>query len=121
MPSKRNPAVYFLDILHAIELIETYLKDVSFPAFEANVEKQDSVNRRLQILAEASHRLRDEDKMLCSDTDWRAIRGLGNRIKHEYDSIELDIVWEIIHKDLPNLNQSVTDILRKHFPEFAPK
>jgi len=121
MPSKRNPVVYFLDILNAIELIEKYIKDVSLPEFEANIEKQDSVNRRLEILAEASHRLRDEDKQLCSDTDWRAIRGLGNRLKHEYDSIELDIVWEIIHKDLPILKQSVAGILRKHFPEFAPK
>jgi uncharacterized protein with HEPN domain len=121
MPSKRNPAVYFLDILRAIELIEQYLVGVSFADFETNIEKQDAVNRRLEILTEASHRLREEDKALCTETDWRAIRGLGNRLKHDYDSIELEIVWVIVEKDLPTLKQVVMRILREHFTELAPK
>ena len=121
MPSKRNPAVYFLDILRAIELIDQYLAGVTFVDFAANIEKQDSVNRRLGIVAEASHRLREEDKALCSETDWRAIRGLGNRLKHDYDSIELEIVWEIVRRDLPKLKQAVGSILREHFPELAPE
>jgi uncharacterized protein with HEPN domain len=119
MPSKRNPVVYFLDILRAIELIEQYVSHVSLPQYKKNIEKQDAVTRRLEVLAEASCRLREEDKKLCSEQDWKAIRGLGNRFRHEYDAIDLEIVWSIIHRDLPVLKATVEQTLGEHFPDVS--
>jgi uncharacterized protein with HEPN domain len=118
MPSKRNPAVYFLDMLDAIERIRMYLNGISLEQFEEDIEKQDAVNRRLSILTEAADRLRPEDKQLCSPQEWHAIQSLGNRLRHDYDSINMVKIWDIIHEELPPLKVAVEHTMRDHFPDI---
>jgi uncharacterized protein with HEPN domain len=118
MPSKRNPAVYFLDMLEAIRRIQTYLQGFSLEAFVQDIEKQDAVNRRLSILTEAADRLRPQDKKLCSPQEWHAIQSLGNRLRHDYDSLDTVKIWDIVHKDLPPLKEAVERTMREHYPEI---
>ena len=115
MPSKRNPAVYLHEILNGIERIEGYVVGLSFDEYERLYEKQDAVERRLCIITEAADRLEPAEKDLRPSTNWRAIHSLGNVLRHEYDSIDLQTVWEIIHRDLPALKTVVEMILRDVF------
>ncbi|MDI6402705.1 hypothetical protein QLX67_11925 [Balneolaceae bacterium ANBcel3] len=46
----RNPKVYLLDILERINHIESYIENVDEDSFFSNVEKQDAVLRRLEII-----------------------------------------------------------------------
>ena len=39
------------------------------------------------------------------------MKGTRNRVIHEYDSIELDIIWDIIQKDLPHLVNELEKII----------
>ena len=32
---------------------------------------------------------------------WQAMKGTRNKVIHEYDAIQLDIIWDIVQKDLP--------------------
>jgi uncharacterized protein with HEPN domain len=42
---------------------------------------------------------------------WRQMRGLRNRIVHDYEGVNLLLVWEIIDADLPQLKRSLQDVL----------
>lgn len=41
---------------------------------------------------------------------WRAMRGLRNRIVHDYDGVNLRLVWDVIEGDLPELKTMLTSI-----------
>jgi uncharacterized protein with HEPN domain len=43
-----------------------------------------------------------------SDIEWYKIVGLRHRIVHEYFGVDLQIIWQILHKDLPELLQSLS-------------
>src|SRR5690625_6157802 len=60
--SKRKPDVYLQDILESIGHIQRYLDNVSEDEFYENVEKQDAVLRRLEIIGEAVKQLPEETR-----------------------------------------------------------
>jgi len=47
------------------------------------------------------------------DQPWRDMRALGNRLRHDYDDISQDRLWQIIHDDLPSLRAACEDALRR--------
>jgi len=49
---------------------------------------------------------------LCPDIPWREVRGLGNRLRHDYDSIDLGRIWLLIERDLPPLKTACRAALR---------
>lgn len=72
-------------------------------AFSADTRTVDAVVRNLEIIGEASNGIPEDEKLLRPDIDWRAIRGLRNRIVHEYFGLSLAVIWAIIQMDLPEL------------------
>ncbi len=117
MPSKRNPVVYLHDILTAIDRITEYVGGLSYSTYEELYEKQDAVERRLAILCEAVDRLRKSGVALEADIDWRSIQSFGNVLRHDYDSLTGETVWNIIQVDLPVLQRAIEQILRERFPD----
>jgi uncharacterized protein with HEPN domain len=47
------------------------------------------------------------------DQPWRRIRGLGNRLRHDYDSIEEDKLFDIVRNDLPGLYAAAVNALSR--------
>lgn len=74
--SKRNTTVYLRDILDCIGYIQTFLDGVSEEEFYQNVEKQDAVLRRLEIIGEAVKHLPKNFRDLHPDIPWRQIAGM---------------------------------------------
>ena len=50
-----------------------------------------------------------ENKLLKPEIDWAAIKGLRNRIVHEYFDLSLSVIWAIVKNDLPVLAQQLCD------------
>jgi uncharacterized protein with HEPN domain len=80
-------------------------------AFASNRTAQDAVLRNLQILSESTQRLSQEAKDKHPEIDWRGIAAFRNRLVHDYFNIRLDIVWQIIEKDVPPLRAAVEQLL----------
>ena len=66
-----------------------------------------SVKYALLIISEAAQKLDSVATELCPGIPWREIRGLGNRLRHEYDLIDVVRIWLVVEKDLPPLKQAV--------------
>ncbi len=98
------------DILEAIDRAEQYVKDLSFEGFSGDQKTVDAVARNLEIIGEAANRLPDEFKEKHSEIEWHKVVGLRHRIIHEYFGIDLEIIWQILHKDLPSLRQQLSQI-----------
>lgn len=115
MPSDR-PGKRVADILAAIARIEAYIADIG--GVDALMRDEflhrDAVERQLLIVAEAATKLRGQVETLEPDTDWNAIRGMGNFIRHNYDGIEGEIVERVLRTALAPLADACRR-LQRHF------
>jgi uncharacterized protein with HEPN domain len=109
--SKRPVELLLDDILQAIGRIEQYIKDLSFEAFSKDQKSVDAVVRNLEIIGEAANRLPDEFKEKYRQIEWHKVVGLRHRIVHEYFGIDIEIIWQILHKDLPELRDALSQII----------
>lgn len=102
MPSSQ-PIIRFGDIIHNIESIMSYVKDHDFESFVQDRRTVDAVERCLQRITEAAIKLHPEAVELLPDQDWKAMRDLGNKLRHYYDVILDEDIWKIVHNRLPSL------------------
>lgn len=111
--SKRTPLLLLEDILESAERILEYTKDLSFVDFCRDNRTIDAVIRNFEIIGEATHLIPDDIKEDNPGVDWHHIRGFRNRIVHDYFGVDLNILWNIIQGQLPDLITQVSIVLKK--------
>jgi len=107
---KRELGLFIEDISESIRLIEKYIGNLSKENLDNNQELKDSIVRRLEIIGEAVKNIPDDFKEKYYEVPWKKIAGLRDIIIHAYFNIDLDIMWDIIKKDLPDLKKKIQKI-----------
>jgi uncharacterized protein with HEPN domain len=100
------------DIIEAIERIHAVLGDVPLDVFEADWQRQWLVERGVEIVSEASHRLADELKARHPEIPWQKVAGIGNLLRHDYESIAAPVIWKLAQADLPALEKVCREELK---------
>jgi uncharacterized protein with HEPN domain len=91
------------DILEAIEHIRGEMAGVTIDAFEADWRKRWLVERGVEIISEASRHLTEELKGRHPEIPWAKIAGIGNVLRHDYESISAPVMWKLVQDDLSPL------------------
>jgi len=91
-PASKSQDAYLHDMLEAARLIRDYLDGVSFDAFWHNSEKRDAVALRLSVLGESAHKIDKSTESALPSIPFRSIRGMRNRIAHDYGAVDFKIV-----------------------------
>ncbi len=112
MPSSK-PARRFEDILENARAIERYTEGMDMRGFVADAKTRDAVERCLERMSEAAAKLGETAPELAPEQPWQQIRSLGNRIRHEYDRLRAERLWEIVKDDLPSLRAACELALEK--------
>ena len=99
--SKDN--AYLEDILVAAQAIGRFTSGVTREEFKANEEKYEAVNRKLEIIGEAARRLSPGAREMFPEVPWKLVTAMRNILIHDYDDVDLDVVWDTIQRDLPPL------------------
>ena len=89
------------DIFEAAEKVIRYTDGLAYETFTKDDKSIDAVVRNLEIIGEAVRRLPEDFKEKYPDVEWEKIVGLRHRIVHDYFGIDLEIIWRILQKDLP--------------------
>jgi len=108
---KKDDSVYLLHIMDAFVQIERYTDGVSHDDFMENSLLQDGVIRQLEIMGEASRSLSEDIRNDYPHIPWRQMIGLRNRMIHAYFNVNLQIIWEIVKGDIPDLKQKMKQLL----------
>jgi uncharacterized protein with HEPN domain len=96
-------AAALLDILLSARLAREYVAGTTWEAFVADRQRQDAVVRRLEVVGEAARRVSAAGRATLPGLPWHPMVGMRNRMIHEYDRVDLAVVWETLQRDLPPL------------------
>jgi uncharacterized protein with HEPN domain len=107
---KRDNRLYIADIIKSIDAIEEYVAGLAEEEFKSNLMKQDAVARRIEIIGEASKNLTSEYKKKHAEIPWRKIAGMRDILVHAYFGVNIDRIWAVMKKDLPQLKKQIKKI-----------
>jgi uncharacterized protein with HEPN domain len=62
-----------------------------------------SLVKDIEIVGEAAYQVAQDTRDLLSDIPWADVIGMRHRLVHAYFDINLDILWQTVHSDLPDL------------------
>lgn len=102
---------YLIDILESARLAVQYLGNKSEQDFYTDTQTQDAVIRRFEVIGEAARRISDEGQSAYPGLPWMEMIGMRNIMIHEYDNVDLHIVWNTVKNSLPDLIDAITAIL----------
>ncbi len=111
-PGLDSDRVLLEHIRECVERIREYTAGGDRATFYASGLVQDAVVRNLQTLAESTQRLSTAIKATERDVPWQAIAGFRNVLVHAYLGIDLDAVWSVVDRDLPELATAVGRMAR---------
>jgi uncharacterized protein with HEPN domain len=100
-----------LDIAKAAQLILEFAQGLEKPELAANLEKQSAVLYQIVIIGEAVKRLSIDFRNQHPDVPWREIAGMRDILTHQYDRVEVDEIWAVIHHDIPQLLSMIAPLL----------
>jgi uncharacterized protein with HEPN domain len=107
------------DIADNCQFILEATSGASKSDFDNDRQMRHAVERSLSIIGEALHRLeRTDPETVARIGNYRSAIGLRNRLAHEYDDIDNDIVWDVIENSLPTMKREADALVREAEIEF---
>jgi uncharacterized protein with HEPN domain len=99
------------DVQKAIRDIEEFTAGGE-QTFYSDKMIQSAVIYQIQIIGEAVYKLSEEFKKKYMEIPWARIERTRHILVHDYFDVNLNIVWTIIQKDLPELKTSIAKIIQ---------
>ena len=112
MPSD-TAALALLDIRDNGKYAQDFVAGLSLEEFERDRKTFYAVTRALEIISEAARRLPPEMQARHPELPWRAIMGVGNVYRHDYDDVEEEYVWRTLHQRLPALLTAIAEEIER--------
>ena len=111
MANIKNDRYFLKKIVTDIEFIMKHMENTDENGFNNNELLIDSVMFRLIQISENSNRLSDQFKQNNSNVSWIAIKGLRNRVIHDYGNVDLSIIYDTVKNDVPSLYKTLIGIV----------
>ncbi|MEK6894970.1 MAG: HepT-like ribonuclease domain-containing protein [Nanoarchaeota archaeon] len=98
------------DIEESATFIENYTQNLSEEDFKKNIQVQDAVIRRLEIMGEASKNIPRAFKEKNQNIDWQELSSFRNFITHSYFEASLTKIWGIVVKRVPKIKSELKKV-----------
>ncbi|EEA85575.1 DUF86 domain-containing protein [Peptacetobacter hiranonis] len=103
MDNKKGNEYYLKKVITDLEFVVKHTENINKYELEENEILVDSVMFRLIQISENANKLSDEFKQNYAFIPWRAIKGMRNKIVHDYGSVDLGVVYDTVKEDIPEL------------------
>ena len=88
-------------MLEAAQKATALIEGLTSPDLKADEMRALALTHLLEILGEAAKGVSAETKARNPQIPWVKMAATRDRLIHGYFSVDLDIVWEIVSRDLP--------------------
>lgn len=103
MDNTKNDSYYIQKITKDLDFIVIHMRGIDLEELNANEVLLDSMLFRMIQISENARHLSEEYKQIHSAVPWNALYGLRNRIVHDYGNVDLNVVYETLKNDIPEL------------------
>lgn len=110
--SKREDIDFVRDIKESMERITSYTSNMEYEDFAQDNKTQDAVIRNIEIMGEAVKSLSEKLRKDNACIPWKEIAGTRDKLIHDYFGVNIDIVWNIIEEEIPELLPRIKNILQ---------
>ena len=107
MDNIKNDHYYIQKLQQDLAFIVTHMRNVDIEELSENEILQDSRLFRMIQISENAKKLTEEYKAEHTEIPWKAIYGLRNRIVHDYGNVDLEVVYETLKNDIPELLEMI--------------
>ena len=108
---KREYGDYVQDILESIYDIEKFTEEMDFESFTKDKKTIYAVVRAIEIIGEAAKNIPKSIRGKYSKIPWKKLAGIRDKLIHEYFGVDLEILWEVVKKDIPMLKPLIQNVL----------
>ena len=109
----KDPTIAIRDCLTEIEILQGIAERMTLQALRGDPIARRAAAYAIQTISEAVRHIPDGWLADFPAEPWAQIRGIGNRIRHEYFRIDDAILWEIITTDAPALKTVMKSMLQR--------
>lgn len=117
---KRTFWIYFNDILEAFDKIEKYTSMMDIEEFKNDLKTIDAVKQNFIVIGEAVMRIPQDIKEKYGNIPWKKITGFRNINTHEYFRLNLNLVWDVVKKSIPETKSLIIDVMWNSLIAFDP-
>ncbi len=103
--------VYLRQMFACCEKVHTYCDGIRYAAFMENCMLQDACIKNIEEIGEKASKISTEFRTAHPDIRWKAMIGARHHLVHDYEGIDLEVLWDVIQTDLPQLALQLTEIL----------
>lgn len=107
---EKEDSAFIEHILDSISAIENFSKSLSKEKLISNRLRQSAIIREIEIIGEAVKNISKNLKDKHKEIEWSNISGTRDKMIHHYFGVDLNIVFDIIKKDLPRLKKQIEKI-----------
>jgi len=91
------------DMLEWAGKAQRFVANFTEAQFLQDARTQSAVLHAIIVIGEAAAHISDDTQAAHPDIPWFEIRGMRNRLIHDYLGVDIDVVWRTVSLDLPAL------------------
>lgn len=107
MDNPKNDQYYIDNLREDLRFITKHMENVDMEELCTNEVLQGAMLFRLIQISENAKKLSEEYLENHKDIPWNSLYGLRNRIVHDYGNVNLEIVYNTLHSDIPELLEMI--------------
>ena len=108
---KNKEYISFIKMIEYIDKALKYTKNYSYEQFSNDEKTIDATVFAISQIGELVKNISKETMKKYSNIEWSMIKGLRNRIVHDYDGISLKSIWFVLENDLLQLKEDIQKII----------
>jgi len=116
MAPSANPLARLRHIRDEIAWMVPLRRTMTYERFVADIVIVRAVERGLLIISEAVKALPEPLLQRHPEIPWHEIKAIGNILRHQYADVAPEILWDILHAQLTELEHAVDTLIRSIEP-----
>ncbi len=108
---KSKDKMIITKILRYIDEIKIFINGYSYEKFSNDRKTINASVFNLSQIGELAGKVSEELQEKYSNIEWRGIKALRNRIVHDYDGVNLNMVWNFLTTELDDLEEKLNEII----------
>jgi len=111
MKKKREYQDYLNDIIIAIEDAINFTKIMTYDDFQNDKKTVLAIEKCIEIIGEATKNIPNSIRGKYPEIPWKDMAGMRDRLSHVYHDVDIELVWEVIQQELPQLKITISKII----------